>query len=69
MNPLTLSIALRRRTSLETFDLAVAFVRRGFRAYFRLWVPSLGLPGVALYAWHGTHHIAHITQLRRAKGW
>jgi uncharacterized damage-inducible protein DinB len=23
----------------------------------------------ALYAWHGTHHIAHITQLRRAKGW
>jgi len=23
----------------------------------------------ALYAWHGTHHIAHITQLRRRKGW
>ncbi len=23
----------------------------------------------ALYAWHGAHHIAHITQLRLAKGW
>lgn len=24
---------------------------------------------VALYAWHGTHHIAHITTLRRTVGW
>ena len=24
---------------------------------------------VALYAWHGAHHVAHITTLRRAKGW
>lgn len=24
---------------------------------------------VALYAWHGDHHVAHITQLRRSKGW
>jgi hypothetical protein len=24
---------------------------------------------VALYAWHGDHHVAHITSLRRAKGW
>jgi len=24
---------------------------------------------VALYAWHGDHHVAHITQLRSAKGW
>jgi len=23
----------------------------------------------ALYAWHGTHHIAHIAQLRSARGW
>ena len=22
-----------------------------------------------LYAWHGKHHTAHITELRRAKGW
>lgn len=24
---------------------------------------------VAMYAWHGDHHVAHITQLRRAQGW
>lgn len=24
---------------------------------------------VALYAWHGAHHVAHITALRQAKGW
>jgi hypothetical protein len=24
---------------------------------------------VALYAWHGRHHVAHITELRRKKGW
>ncbi|MBL8751342.1 MAG: putative metal-dependent hydrolase [Planctomycetes bacterium] len=24
---------------------------------------------VALYAWHGSHHVAHITSLRLAKGW
>lgn len=24
---------------------------------------------VALYSWHGRHHTAHITELRRAKGW
>jgi uncharacterized damage-inducible protein DinB len=24
---------------------------------------------LALYAWHGNHHIAHITTLRKRKGW
>jgi hypothetical protein len=24
---------------------------------------------VALYAWHSRHHVAHITELRKAKGW
>jgi hypothetical protein len=24
---------------------------------------------VALYAWHGEHHLAHITELKKAKGW
>jgi hypothetical protein len=23
----------------------------------------------ALYAWHGRHHTAHITELRTLKGW
>ena len=24
---------------------------------------------LALYAWHGRHHVAHITELRKQKGW
>ena len=24
---------------------------------------------LALYAWHSRHHVAHITELRKAKGW
>lgn len=24
---------------------------------------------LALYAWHGRHHVAHITTLRKSKGW
>ena len=24
---------------------------------------------VALYAWHGAHHVAHVTTLRRTRGW
>ncbi len=35
--------------------------------------PELGLVAldkyVALYAWHGRHHVAHITELRKAQGW
>ena len=61
MNPLTLSIALRRRTPLETCDLALAFVRRAFRPYFTLWVYSLGLPGLALYAWHRYAALSWVT--------
>jgi len=35
--------------------------------------PELGLvsleKNLALYAWHGRHHIAHITALRKREGW
>ena len=24
---------------------------------------------VATYAWHGAHHVAHVTELRRREGW
>ncbi|HEU4699807.1 MAG TPA: putative metal-dependent hydrolase [Gemmatimonadales bacterium] len=24
---------------------------------------------LAMYAWHGRHHVAHVTELRRRKGW
>lgn len=35
--------------------------------------PELGLvtlnKGLGIYAWHGKHHVAHITCLRDSKGW
>ena len=35
--------------------------------------PALGLmpleKNLALYAWHGKHHIAHITSLREREQW
>lgn len=35
--------------------------------------PELGLmpleKNLALYAWHGKHHVAHITELRKRSGW
>jgi len=35
--------------------------------------PELGVvsleKNVALYAWHGKHHVAHVTELRKRKNW
>ena len=35
--------------------------------------PEMGLvpleKSLALYAWHGRHHVAHITELRKRMGW
>ena len=35
--------------------------------------PELGVQrldrALALYAWHGRHHVSHITELRKQKGW
>jgi hypothetical protein len=35
--------------------------------------PEMGVvpleKNLALYAWHGRHHVAHITELRRQRGW
>jgi uncharacterized damage-inducible protein DinB len=35
--------------------------------------PELGVVtlerNLALYAWHGRHHVGHITELRKSKGW
>jgi uncharacterized damage-inducible protein DinB len=34
------------------------------------WAEPMSLDdGLALYAWHGKHHQAHITELRRREGW
>jgi hypothetical protein len=35
--------------------------------------PELGIvpleKNLALYSWHGRHHVAHITELRKRMGW
>src|SRR5262249_5280906 len=35
--------------------------------------PELGVvsleKNLAIYAWHGKHHVAHVTELRKQKGW
>ena len=59
--------ALHRRfvivlKSLERKDLARAFLH-----------PDIGVvsleKNIALYAWHGRHHVAHITSLAERMGW
>ncbi len=41
--------------------------KRGFRHPER--GPSTIEAATLMYAWHAKHHVAHITQLRKAKGW
>ena len=45
--------------------------REDFQRTFRH--PELGIvnldKNIALYAWHGQHHVAHITSLRERNGW
>jgi hypothetical protein len=48
-------------------SLATADLKRSFRH------PELGVMNLerllALYSWHGRHHVAHITSLREREGW
>jgi hypothetical protein len=58
---------LHRRWTLLLNDLGKAELAKSFRH------PELGLVtlerNVALYAWHGRHHLAHITELKKRMGW
>jgi uncharacterized damage-inducible protein DinB len=64
---LALLEALHHRWVLLLRVLAPAQFARTFRH------PELGLmtldQQIALYAWHGRHHLAHITSLRTRMGW
>jgi uncharacterized damage-inducible protein DinB len=64
---LSLLEALHRRWSLLLGSLTPADLARTFRH------PEIGLmtveKNIALYAWHGRHHVAHITGLRERMGW
>jgi uncharacterized damage-inducible protein DinB len=69
--PIELSLdlldALHRRWVWFLRSLKAEDYQRTFRH------PELGIvsldKNVALYAWHGRHHVAHITSLRERMGW
>jgi DinB family protein len=64
---LALLESLHRRWVLMLRSLKPEDWKRSFRH------PELGVIGLeknlALYAWHGKHHVAHITGLRERMGW
>jgi uncharacterized damage-inducible protein DinB len=64
---LTLLDSLHRRWALLIKSMRPEEFARTFRH------PELGLVtlerNLALYAWHGRHHVAHVTSLREQKGW
>jgi len=64
---LSLLESLHERWVALLRSLAPADFARTFR-HPELGVVSLN-KNVALYAWHGRHHVAHITSLRERMGW
>jgi uncharacterized damage-inducible protein DinB len=52
--------ALMRSLSTESFSLAFQHPASGLNTLDRL---------LAYFAWHGLHHTAHITSLRKREGW
>ncbi len=64
---LALLDSLHQRWVLLLRSLTSEDWKRSFRH------PEMGLLSLdktlALYSWHGRHHVAHITRLREAKGW
>jgi uncharacterized damage-inducible protein DinB len=69
--PIELSLALlenlHERWMLMLRAIPAAEWKRTFRH------PEIGLmsleKALALYAWHGRHHVAHVTELRKKMGW
>jgi uncharacterized damage-inducible protein DinB len=59
--------ALHRRWVLFLRNLSPADLKKTFRHSEMGLVPLE--KNIALYAWHGRHHVAHITSLRRRNGW
>src|SRR5438874_6674116 len=59
--------ALHDRWTMLLRSLSASDVQRRFHH------PELGVVTIdqyiALYAWHGAHHAAHVTSLRERKGW
>jgi hypothetical protein len=49
--------------SLSATDLEKSFIHPEHNASFQI------KEIIGTYAWHGLHHLAHITELKKRKGW
>lgn len=71
LTPPEVSLELLEALHERWVTLLRSLAPEDFRRTFRH--PDLGLvslnKNVALYAWHGRHHVAHITSLSERKGW
>jgi uncharacterized damage-inducible protein DinB len=71
LTPIETSLSLLDSLHQRWVLLLRSFTPEDWKRTFRH--PEVGLLSldktVALYAWHGKHHVAHITELRKSKGW
>lgn len=69
--PVELSLQLLEGMHARWVALLKSLAKADFSRMFRH--PEIGLvrldTNLALYAWHGKHHTAHITRLRERMGW
>ena len=69
--PLEVSLALMDSLHDRWVRVLRAIMPKEWKRNFRH--PELGVmpleKNLALYAWHGRHHVAHITELRNKMGW
>ena len=69
--PIGLSLALLENLHQRWMLMLRAIPAADWKRTFRH--PEIGPmtleKNLALYAWHGKHHVAHVTELRKAKGW
>ena len=71
VTPIETSLSLLDSLHQRWILLLRSFTAADWKKTFRH--PELGVltldKTVALYAWHGKHHVAHITALRTSNGW
>jgi hypothetical protein len=69
--PVEISLTLLDSLHIRWVELLRSMEARDWKRQFRH--PELGVvlleKNVAMYAWHGRHHVAHITELRKRLGW
>lgn len=69
--PIEVSLAMTENLHERWVQLLRSLGREEWKRQFRH--PEMGTvsleKNLALYAWHGKHHVAHVTELRKKMGW